>query len=666
MTSGFSIRFSRSAIRAAIWLCVFPAISSWGATAPQPPSSTHDVLTYHGDSLRTGWFSSETQLTVSNVNPQSFGLLQVVSLDGRVDAEPLVVMQQTIAGKGMHNVVYVATENDSVYAIDGDDGSILWHRSFGQAVPYQYKNGDNNVYPVMGILGTPVIDRSAGAIYFVADSFNGKRDTFYLHAVSLSNGENLLKAVPISFTAQLHGGKKWMLDPKYHLQRPGLLKVGGSIYVPFGSNGDIDPEAARGTILRYDAATLKRLNGQINNKLYKPASPYYLSSIWQSGYAPASDANGDVYFSTGNSDPNKPSYSAFNRPESVVHLSGDLNTLLDSFTTYNYFFLDKEDADVGSGGLLLLPDQPGSIPHLVVAGGKGGRFFLMNRDNLGGYTAGGPDKVLQFVRMGRCWCGPAYFVGSDGFPYVLTGGGYGVTGWQLQISPSVQLVQETSTGSGPVNGLPDNGGVIPVVSSNGTTAGSAIVWFVQKPATSSDQDPGTPVTLMAYAAMDLTQQLVSVSAGTWTHASNSNANLVPTVANGKVYVASNKQLQIFGLLQANSRRAIVPQSLAPSAPAVIACPPEVSPRDVLGGGTAVVHEFYGTICAVNGAQLHLSLRRGRSLVVDTSEAFAQHREILLTPGRPIHVRATIDGKGVARARQITPSHAFSALTPPDR
>ena len=659
---------SASHIFAIILLLAIPALARHKSAPLQPTSSPQDVLTYHGDNLRTGWFSSETQLTAGNVNSQSFGLLQTVALDGRVDAEPLVVMQQTIAGHGIHNVVYVATENDSVYALDADNGSILWQRSFGTAVPYQYKNYDDNVFPVMGILGTPVIDRNAGAMYFVADSYNGKSDTFYLHAISLSNGKNLLKPAAIHFSEQLPSGAKWTFNPKFHLQRPGLLEANGSIYVSFGSNGDTQPDKSRGTILRYDPATLTQLSGQITDKLHRTAAPYYLSSIWQSGYAPAADQNGDVYFSTGNSDPYKPSYSATrNRPDSMIHLSGDLSTLLDSFTTYNYFQLDQGDVDMGSGGMLLLPDQPGSIPHLSVAGGKDGRAFLMNRDDLGGYTSNGPDNVLQTFNMGSCWCGPAYFVGEDGAPYVLTGGGNGVTSWQLQTSPSVQLIQKSSTGSGAVNGLPDDGGSVPVVSSNGTTPGSAVVWFVQKPATSSDQDPGTPVTLWAYAASNLTQPLVQISAGTWTHAVNSNANLIPTVANGKVYVASNKQLRIFGLssLGSSAHRATVPKTLTPSAPAVIACAPQMADLNALGGVPATVHEFYGTICQVNAAELHLSLRGNRSVVVDTSQGFASKRRILLTPGRAVHVSATIDAHGLAHAQQISPSHTLSSSTPLD-
>jgi len=625
-----------------------------------------DVLTYHGDNLRTGWFSAESQLTPGNVNSQSFGLLQTVVLDGRVDAEPLVVTQQTVKHQGVHDVVYVETENDSIYALDAGDGAVLWQRSLGTPVPYQYKNYDDNVYPVMGILGTPVIDRTAGAMYVVSDTYNGSTDRFHLHAISLSTGKDLVQPVTIRFSAQLNNGKTWTFNPRYHLQRPGLLEVNGSIYVAFGSNGDTQPDKSRGTIVRFDAATLTQLNGQITDKLHRSTS-YYLSSIWQSGFGPASDQNGDIYFSTGNSDPHRPSYSkAFNRPDSMVHLSADLSTLLDSFTTYNYFQLDEGDVDMGSGGMLLLPDQPGSFPHLAVAGGKDGRAFLLNRDNLGGYQSGGPDQVLQIVSMGSCWCGPAYYTGSDGINRVVTGGSNGVTSWQLQTSPSVKLVRESSTGNGPIFGLPDNGGVIPVISSNGTNAGTALVWFVQRPGSSSDQDPGTPVTLWAFAASDLTTPLFSSSAGTWTHAVNSNADLVPTVAGGKVYVASNKQLQIFGLLAGRKAGKALRAPLAPSRPEGAACAPNISPAAAARGRAGSSHTFFGTVCQVQGTDVQFSLRGGHSIKVDALDAIRHQRSPLLTAGRTVRVMATVDGRGIAHAQEISPAHALSPSTQADR
>lgn len=166
-----ALRVPLCRVLAGLWLALVPAVGI-AAAAQHPSGLPQDVLTYHVDNLRSGWFSAETLLTPSNVNAQSFGLLKTVVLDGRVDAEPLVVLQQTIQGQGTHDVVYVATENNTVYALDAIDGSILWQRNFGAAVPYQYKSFDDNVYPVMGILGTPVIDRQAGAMYVVADVYN--------------------------------------------------------------------------------------------------------------------------------------------------------------------------------------------------------------------------------------------------------------------------------------------------------------------------------------------------------------------------------------------------------------------------------------------------------------------------------------------------------------
>ena len=643
-------------------LAAFPLA---GQVSDNPaPSSPQDVVTYHGDNNRSGWASTETQLTVANVNSGSFGLLHSIVLDGRVDAQPLFVSGQSIQGQGVHDVVYVVTEADSAYAIDADTGATLWHFTFGIPVPYQFKNYDDNVFPVMGILGTPVIDRTLGNMYFVTDTIGVPNDIFTLHAVSLSTGRDALTPAVIQYSATLSDGTQWTFNPHYHLQRPGLLEASGSIYVAFGSNGDTVPDQSRGTILRYDAATLLPMTGDITDQLHETTSPYYLSSIWQSGYGIAADANGNLFFSTGNSNPNYPSYSAsFNRPESMVRLSPDLLTLQDSFTTYDYFGLDQDDADVGSGGMLLLPDQPGPIPHLALAGGKDGRGFLVNRDNMGGYNSGGPNNIVQTINIGGCWCGPSYFTGADGATHILTGGGNGVTSWKLQTSPSVQLIQETTTGPGPVYGLPDDGGTFPVVSSNGTTTGSAVVWFVQRPNLSADRNPGTPVTLHAYNAANLGQSVFSTVTGTWTHAMNSNANLVPTVAKGHVYVASNLQLKIYGLKGAGSPELKDSAFLTASKPDVVTCPATIAAATMLRDQP--LHELYGTVCRADGQQIMLALRNGHAVAVDVG-AFDQRRPVLLTPGRALHVTATLDKAGVLRARMISPSHTISPETPPDR
>ena len=515
-------------------------------------ASAADVLTYHNDTNRTGWFSAETTLTPANVGPSTFGLLTTVTLDGRVDAEPLGAFAQPIDGQGTHDVVYVATEGDTVFALDAESGATLWTRNFGTPVPYQFKDGDDNVYPVMGILSTPVIDRTRNVLYVVADTY-AEGDTFTLHAIALNNGSDSVTPVQVSATETLQKRQTWKFNPRHQLQRPALLEANGNIYLTFGSTGDIQPSISRGFIIRYDAGTLAPLDSALTDiSVENQYSPFYLSSIWQSGFGPAADSSGNVYFSTGNSNWQKASYKAHvNYPDSVLEISPDLSTLLQSFTPSNYFQLDQGDVDLGSGGTLVLPDQPGAYPHLAVAGGKDGRVWLLNRDDMGGFRAHA-NRVLDVETMGSCWCGPAYYVGSDGRARIVTGGGNGVAVWALGTS-APKLIAEGSTGSGPVDGYPDDGGTIPVVSSNGTVAASAVVWFVQRPQSSEDQDPGTPVTLWAYDPGNLKKALFSAQAGTWTHAVNSNANLVPTVAGGHVYVASNEQLQIFGLLNQSIR-----------------------------------------------------------------------------------------------------------------
>jgi hypothetical protein len=273
-------------------------------------------------------------------------------------------------------------------------------------------------------------------------------------------------------------------------------------------------------------------------------NPFYLSSVWQSGYGPAADSAGNVYFSTGNSNPYMPSYDpTYNFPDSVLKVSPDLSTILDSFTQYDYFSQDQGDGDFGSGGTLVLPDQTGLYPHLVVAGGKDGKAYILNRDGLGGYSPGGPNRDLAELANGPCWCGPAYFVGGDSVPRIVTGGGSGVAIWKLLDGTSLKIAREGRVSSGYTDGQPDNGGTIPAISSNGTKRGSAILWFVQRP---NDTNTYT-MYLRAFDAANIGRQIFFSTAGNWSNY-NSNANSVPTVANGHVYVGSYKQLQIFGLL----------------------------------------------------------------------------------------------------------------------
>jgi outer membrane protein assembly factor BamB len=507
-----------------------------------------DVVTYHNDAQRTGWNARERLLTAATVASRHFGLLWRVPLDGREDAQPLLATAESIGG-GTHDALYLATENDSLYAVDAKDGAVLWMRSLGTPVPDRVKGGNTSVFPVVGILGTPVIDRARNALYCVADTFDGGIDAFVLHAVSLTDGSDLAAPATIAASAQLSDGTTWTFDARVQFQRPGLLEAGGGVYVAFGSNSDVSFRKARGLLLRYDAATLQQTGATLTNSLSGEADPFYLSSIWQSGYAPALGDGGAIFATTGNSNPFRGTYSRkYNHPEGVLKFSSDLSRLLDSFTPSNYVTLDEDNADVGSGGTMVVPDQGAGAPRMVVAGGKDGRTFLLDADHMGGFARDGTDRVLAEVQGGPCWCGPAYFAGSDGVARIVTGGALGATAWRIAAGGGkASLAFDSSTGSAAVQGLPENGGVIPAVSSNGEQAGTAIVWFVQRPQATSDRGDGTPVTLRAYDAMDLTHPLFAGTGGHWRHAAGSNANIVPTIAEGKVFVASDGELRAFGL-----------------------------------------------------------------------------------------------------------------------
>lgn len=261
-----------------------------------------------------------------------------------------------------------------------------------------------------------------------------------------------------------------------------------------------------------------------------------------SGYGLATDDAGNILFVTGNSDPD--TYDGVtNLQESVVKMSSTLTTVLDLFTPKNQVNLDQGDVDFGSGGALVLPDQPGSTPHLAVATGKDGNMYLMNEDNLGGYSPA-KNNVLGTYSMGGCWCGPSYYVDpADGLGRVVTSGGTSVQTWKVQTSPSVAL---TLLGTSPSLGANvQDPGFFTTISSNGTA--SPIIWAVSRPPSGAKP----PIHLIAFnpdagKKQHTVKQLFKAKAGTWANLGG-NSNLVPVVANGLVFVATNKQLQIYGL-----------------------------------------------------------------------------------------------------------------------
>jgi hypothetical protein len=268
-----------------------------------------------------------------------------------------------------------------------------------------------------------------------------------------------------------------------------------------------------------------------------------------SGYGVSADEDGNLYFVTGNSDYSGTTYDGvYNIQESVVKVSPDLTKVLSLFTPFDQGTLDNYDNDFGSGGVMLLPKQSTPKPRLAAAMGKEGSLFLMNQNNLGGYTPPpGPNKVLDTVSAGACWCGPSYFTGSDGVGRIVSSGGGNVNVWKVNFGSPVKLHQESYSPGSLSDGSLHSPGFFTSISSNGRDSASTVIWAVSR---STSSNP-TQILLVAFGAEPTTGTTVLplrfvAPAGVWTSLYG-NSNIVPMVANGRVYVASYKQLAIFGL-----------------------------------------------------------------------------------------------------------------------
>jgi hypothetical protein len=518
-----------------------------GASAPRAAGQTA-VTTYHYDNYRTGWNQHESALTPANVTSKSFGLLLKVKLDDQVDAQPLVVPGVLItAGKyqGTHDVVYVATENNTVYAIDVHTGTVLLSPNFG--TPVKYPLGCTNNGPNVGITSTPVIDPSSNTLYVMVYTQDAKAPAYRLHALDLGSLTDKVTPEVVAASHTLTNGKTFTFNATYQRQRPALLLANGSIYAGFGSFCDFAGNLSRGWLLGWTAGSLAPFpSNQLLDQQATNRDSFFLSSIWMSGYGPATDDAGNILFVTGNSDTY--TYDGITDiQESVVKVSNTLTTVLDLFTPDDQESLDEGDVDFGSGGVMVLPDQPGPISHLAVAAGKDGNMFFMDEDKLGGYS---PDtnNVLGTYSVGGCWCGESYFVDPvDGLGRVVSSGGTTVGVWKVQTSPTVALTQVAASAS--LGGEQDPG-FFTTVSSNGNA--DAIIWALARPQSTLTG----PFHLFAFnpdSPKFTMKHLYTTAAGSWPN-QGGNANLVPVVANGQVFVASYKILKIFGLLGGKAQK----------------------------------------------------------------------------------------------------------------
>jgi hypothetical protein len=506
------------------------------------------VTTYHYDNYRTGWNEDETILTPVSVNSSFFGLQQSVALDDQVDAQPLYVPGVNITAgefQGPHNVIYVATESDSVFAIDAQSGTVLLSVSLGTPIPYPLGCTENG--PNVGITSTPVIDPTSNTLYVMVYTQQSGTPQYLLHALDLGSLADKVAPQLVSASHTLTNGSTFEFNANYQRQRPGLLLANGNIYAGFGSFCDFAADVSRGWLLGWQTGTLTPLpaNEIFDFQASSPSS-FFLSSIWMSGYAPAVDDSGNILVVTGNSDPSGTTYDGVtNIQESVIKISPDLSTVLDLFTPSDWSLLDKTDGDFGSGGVLVLPEQQGAFPHLAVAAGKQGNLFFMNEDDLGGYSSS-RNNVLGTYHVGSCWCGQSYYVDpSDSIARVVTSGGTEMQVYRVLTAPSPALSLASQSTS--LFSTQQDAGFFTTISSNGVS--NPVIWAVSRPLGVSS----SAIHLYAFnpESGSTLKPIYSAVAGTWPNLGG-NANLVPVVANGQVFVASYKELEIFGLAKATT------------------------------------------------------------------------------------------------------------------
>lgn len=504
------------------------------------PAGT-DVLTYKNDLSRSGQNLTETTLTPANVLSSSFGLLRNLAVDGKVDAQPLYVSRLSVSAS-LRNVVFAATEHDSVYAFDADTGSVLWHATLLPAgETLSDARGCSQVTPEIGVTSTPVIDRGAGAhgtLYVVAMSKDASSNYHQrLHALDLATGAELLNGpVEIAASYPTVSGGATVFSPGQYEERAALLLSNGTVYTSWTSHCDIAPYF--GWIIAYSGSTLVRtatLNVAPNGGGGGPA-------IWMSGGGPAADSAGNLYLLTANGafetamDANGfPKNQDYGNSFLRISTAGGSLSVADYFTMYNEVAESSADQDLGSGGEMLLPDLTDSsntVRHLVIGAGKDGNIYVVNRDSMGKFNPSGNSQIWQQVSgalASGVFSTPAYFNGTIYYADVgATLKAFAISNAKLAAAPHSQSAAQFA--------YP---GTAPSVSANG--ASNAIVWA---------HENTDPAVLHAYDAANLAHELYNSNqaAGNRDHFGAGNKFITPTIADGKVFVGTTAGVAVFGLL----------------------------------------------------------------------------------------------------------------------
>jgi hypothetical protein len=517
------------------------------------------MLTQHNDNARTGQNLNETILTLQNVSSTTFGKVFSYSVDGQLYTQPLYVPNVSITGQGTHNVVYVATENDTAYAFDADGltSTPLWQVSFidplNGITPVSCLTDGNsdiscNIYPFYGVTATPVIDPNTNTMYLVART--DENGTYFqrLHALDITTGAEKFGG-PVAISATVPGtgagsvDGKISFDPLRDIQRSGLLLLDGAVYIGWAG-------AAHGWIMGYNAQTLAQVAA------FSPSPDAVLGGVWQSGNGLAADDLGDIYVAIGDAlfDANS---GGVDYGDSLLKLDGNLK-VLDYFAPKDETCRAGIDMDLGSAGPVLLTNR-GSGPNEVIIAGKGGDpcegispIYVLNQNHLGGYHPR-RDQILQTVAGSPSgyWSSPAYWQTSNGTDLYLAGtSNYGNSGDYLEM----YAVSNGRLSTNPVAHSTNIFlvGSTPSVSSN--KASDGIVWAIERQDLLGTKPGQRPAILYAYDATDVSKMLYnSAQVVARDQGGCANKFQAPTIANGKVYIATQSELDVFGLLGKSSQ-----------------------------------------------------------------------------------------------------------------
>ena len=520
-------------------VCVFAVCSqlSWSQT---------NVITYHNDNARTGQNLVETILTPAAVQPARFGKLFSVPMDGKIDAQPLFLSGVSIPNRGKQNVVFAASEHDSVYAFDANNGSIYWRVSLlGAGETTSDARNCDQVTPEIGITATPVIDTTAGAhgtLYAIAMSKDASGNYHHrLHALDLTTGAEQFGG-PVTIQATYPGtganssNGQVIFDPKQYKDRPGLLLLNGVVYTSWGSHCDINPYT--GWIMGYDRLTLRQTS------VFNFAPNGSEAALWNSGGGPAADSNGNIFVSVANGTFDTslnangfPAKADFGNSFVKLSLASGKLTAVDYWTMDNSNSESSSDTDLGSGGILLLPDQKdsgGNIRHLAIGAGKDSNLYVLNRDNMGKYDATSDATIYQQLTgalPNGVWATPAYF---DGYVYFGS------------INSTLQAFEIRNAQLAPASATTHSftyPGVIPSISANGSANG--IVWAVEN---------SNPAVLHAYDPLNLAVEYYNSNqaASGRDHFGAGNKYIAPMIANGQVFLGTPNGVAVFAARPAAS------------------------------------------------------------------------------------------------------------------